>query len=131
MRNCTGLFAPTKMIIDSGPHDIVVERYIISRSDPAIDAAIEVAQINVKVFGFRGPVSRQCDFDAATDGPPRIGRARPAETGRRCADVACGQSAANKRHDTAEGVAGAAAHCREPTIACAATRASQGTACAL
>src|SRR5262249_61946594 len=92
------------------------------------DPEIGVPRVEVKVFGFRGPVPRQCDFDAATDGPPRIRRARSSETGRRRADVADGQSAANIRHDTAEGIAGAAAHCRKPAIACTATRASQRAA---
>src|SRR5262249_52599546 len=124
----SSLFAPAEMIIHPGAHDVIMHRDVVRRRSAAIETAIELAEIGVKIFGFGCPVARQRDFDAAADGPARIGGARSAKAGRGSADVAYCQSAGHIRHDAAKGVAGTPAHGREPAVAGATARAEHGAA---
>ena len=51
------LLTPAEMIIQSGTHDIVVLRDIIPRRDAATGAAIEIAKVDVKIFGLHRPIA--------------------------------------------------------------------------
>src|SRR5262249_61117387 len=102
----SALFAPAEVIIQTSAHDIVMHRHVVARGSAAIEAAIEPAEIDVKIFGFRRPVARQRNFNAAADRPGRINGARSSKTRRGSADVAYGQSAGQIRHDAAKSVTG-------------------------
>ena len=51
------LLTPAEMIIQSGTHDIVVLRDIIRRRNAATGAAIEIAEVDVKIFGLHRPIA--------------------------------------------------------------------------
>src|SRR6516162_5319919 len=126
------LLAPAEVIIQAGADNVLVLRNVVVRQPAAIRAAIELAEINMQVFRFRGPIARQRHFDAAADGPAGVGRAGAWKSRSRSADIANGKAARHIGQNAAERIAGAAAHGREPAIAgaaagakCRAARAAQ------
>src|SRR5215469_7986644 len=121
------LLTPAEMIVEAGADHVIVHRNVVRRQ-AAIESAIELAEVNMKIFSLGRPVTRQRDFNAAADRPAGIRGARSGKAGCGCTDVAQRQSAAEVRHDAAKGVTGAPAHGREPAVTDAAARAERGAA---
>ena len=47
----------------------------------AAEAAVELAEIDIEIFGLRGPVAGDHEFEAAADGPAGIGFVVAGEAG--------------------------------------------------
>src|SRR5262249_28804302 len=99
--------------------DVGGERYVAAGRETAIEAAVEVAEIDVKIFGLQAHIADDADFEAGADGPAGVGdaAARKAGEGRGGVDVADRGPAGDVGQEAVEGVAEPPAHGGEPLVA--------------
>src|SRR3979490_1696516 len=96
--------------VEAGAEDIGVERYAAARSETAIEAAVEVAEIDVEILGFHADIADDGELEAGADGPPCGGRAAGREAWQGGADVADREAGGDVGQDPVERVAEPAAH---------------------
>src|ERR1700720_2426793 len=77
----------SEAVIKSAADQIRRERDIVA-CRAATDAAIEFAEVDIKVFRLEGPMRSDGEFEAGTGGPAGIGRASAGKAGSRGLDIA-------------------------------------------
>src|SRR5262245_210721 len=104
------------------------ERYVASGRETAIEAAVEVAEIDVKVLGLQAHIADEADLEAGADGPAGVADAAARQERRRGGvDVAEREPAGEVGQEAVEGDAQPPAYGGEPLVAgLAAPRAQQG-----
>src|SRR5258708_7287891 len=78
---------PSKAVVDTAPHDVGGEAYVIAGRQAASHAAAGLAKIDVKVLGFHGPGAREGEFETATCGPTGIRLVDTGKAGHRGLDI--------------------------------------------
>src|SRR5215831_581490 len=109
--------------------DVGGERYVAAGQETAIEAAIEVAEIDVEILGLQAHIADDADFEAGAHGPAGVSdaAARQDRQGQAGVDVAHREPAGKVGQEAVEGVAYPPAHGGEPLVAgLAAPRAQHG-----
>src|SRR5262249_55600012 len=117
--------------IEPATHDLAGERGVVAGKRPAAKAAIDVAKVDVEVFGLCGPGSEQSDLESGADRPTEIGVILADVAWRVRADIADGHAAGRIGHEAVESVADAAAHGGKPGVAGLAARRAERKGMAL
>src|SRR5262249_10268094 len=62
----------SEAIVEPATRDVAGERGVVAGKRPAAKAAIDVAKVDVEVFGLCGPGSEQSDLESGADSPTEI-----------------------------------------------------------
>src|SRR5215472_13299825 len=116
----------TKLVIDSDPHNALVEfdrnvgdqRWSDCVLNRAIRRAGPVAKVDKEIFSLSTPMRGNCDFDAGAGGPAGFGRTANRIVGKVRLDIAEGGAPGAVDEKALESIAGAAARCGKPSILC-------------
>src|SRR5262245_51747989 len=101
------------------------ERHVAAGRKTAIEAAVEVAEIDVKIFGLQAHIADKADFEAGAHGPAGVADAAARQDRHGGVDVAEREPAGDVRQEAVEGQAEPPARGGEPLVAgLAAPRAS-------
>ena len=89
--------------VDAAAHEMGAEPHVVRIDAVAAgEAAVELAEIDIEIFGLRGPVAGDHEFDAAADGPAGIGVVGAGEARLARADVADRETAGDERQEAVE-----------------------------
>src|SRR5262245_30255085 len=103
------------------------ERYVAAGRKTAIEAAVEVAEIDVKIFGLQAHIADEADFEAGAHGPAGVADAAARQDRHGGVDIAEREPAGDVRQEAVEGQAEPPARGGEPLVAgLAAPRAQHG-----
>src|SRR5262245_30233142 len=83
--------------------DVGGERYVAAGQETAIEAAVEVAEIDVKIFGLEAHIADDADFEARAHGPAGVADAAARQEQRGGVDVAEREPAGEVRQEAVEG----------------------------
>src|SRR6266851_4546325 len=114
-RNDSGLRSEPH--VGAGAKQVGVERHVAGRHEGAIEAAVEVAEIDVEVLGLHADIADDAELEAGADRPARRGDAAGREARQGGIDVADREAAGEIRQEPVQGIAEAAAHGRQPVVA--------------
>src|SRR5262249_59040915 len=107
--------------------DVVGERHVAAGRKTAIETAVEVAEIDVKIFGLQAHIADEADFEAGAHGPAGVADAAARQDRHGGVDVAEREPAGDVRQEAVEGQAEPTARGGEPLVAgLAAPRAQHG-----
>src|SRR5262249_43393338 len=113
----------SELIVHAGAQEIGVERHVvIDESGPAIQSAIEAAEIDIEILDLGRPVLRSRSLQSGAHGPATVVAAGLRQSRRRCLDIAEGAAASDERHESIRGIAEAPAHRGKPGVARLATQ---------
>ncbi len=113
--------ADQNRIVDAGAADVARERYLVGNR-AAGDAAIEVAEIDVEIFGLQAPWLLTANSTPAPAVQPALVSSETLTPGESRLHVADREAAGDVGQEAIEGVAGARACSAEPVIAGLAAR---------
>src|SRR5580704_4273084 len=116
----------SESVVDAGAHEVGGERHVVGHQGAASDAAIQLAEVDVEIFGLGGPVAGDGEFEARTHRPAGIGGVGAGEARGRSADIAERGAAGDEGHEAVGGVTEPAAHGREPMVAGLAAERAEG-----
>jgi hypothetical protein len=94
-----------------------VEGYVAISKETAIKAAIEVGEVDKKIFGLQADIADDVDFKAAANGPTGIADAAARKSGDAGVDVPHRQPARQVREEPIESVSQPPPHRGEPMVA--------------
>src|SRR5262249_46759845 len=97
--------------------DVGGERDVAAGQETAIEAAVEVAEIDVEIFGLQAHIADDADFEPGADGPAGVADAAARQARPVRVDVANREPAGEVRQEPVEGVAQPPAHGGEPLVA--------------
>src|SRR5262249_57147009 len=103
--------------VRSAAKDVGGERYVAAGQETAIEAAIEVAEIDVEIFGLEAHIADDTDFEARAHGPAGVSDAAARQEQRGGVDVAEREPAGEVRQEAGEGDAQPPTHGGEPLVA--------------
>src|SRR5579862_6518073 len=108
----------SKLVIHAGAQNVGVKRHVVGRGRAAVAgcAAVETAEIEVKILDPGGPVGGKCGFKTAAQRPADI-VAGVLRARRRRLDIAERGARCDIGHETVGRIADAAAYRRQPVIA--------------
>src|SRR5262249_37460734 len=107
--------------------DVGGERDVAAGQETAIEAAVEVAEIDVEIFGLQAHIADDAVWEPGAQGPAGVADAAARQQGRVGVDVAEREPAGEVRQEAVEGEAYPPAHGGEPLVArLAAPRAQHG-----
>src|SRR4029079_1849670 len=107
--------------VEAGAQRVRIKRDVAVAGEPAIEAAIEVAEIEVKVLGLDAHIAHNAGLDTGTHGPAHLGIAARGKDGCGRIDIADREPCRQVRQKTVERVSRPAAYGRHPVIAGAAS----------
>src|SRR5262249_21180528 len=120
---------PSEPQVRPAAKDVGGERHVAAGQQTAIEAAIEVAEVDVEILGLEAHIADDADFEAGAHGPAGVAdaAARQDRQGQAGVDVADREPAGEVGQEAVEGVAYPPAHGGEPLVAgLAAPRAQHG-----
>src|SRR5262249_10794427 len=91
--------------VGAGAKHIGVERDVDGRRQRAIEAAVEVGEIDIELVGLHADIADDAELEAGADRPARRGDAAAREAGQGGIDVADREAAGEIRQEAVEGVA--------------------------
>src|SRR5262249_13954516 len=97
--------------------DVGGERHVAAGRETAIEAAVEVAEIDVEILSLEAHVADDADFEAGAHGPAGVADAAARQQRQRGVDVAEREPAGEVGQETVEGEAHAPARGAEPLVA--------------
>src|SRR2546423_651832 len=103
--------------VQAAAKDVGVERHVAVGGKPAIEAAIEVAEVDIEILGLHAHVWNDADLEAAAHGPAGGGDAAAGEARHGRVDVAEREPGGEVGQEPVEGIAGTAARGGEPVVA--------------
>src|SRR6266478_10097248 len=107
--------------------DVGGERHVAAGRETAIEAAVEVAEIDVEILGLEAHIADDADLDAGAHGPAGVADAAARQQRQSGVDVAEREPAGEVGQEALEGEAHAPSHGGEPLVArLAAPRAQHG-----
>src|SRR5215831_8428945 len=105
--SCAALAHASEPQVGPAAKDVGGEGYVAAGQETAIEAAVEVAEIDVEIFGLQAHIADDADFEAGADGPAGVGdaAARQDRQGQAGVDVAHREPAGKVEQEAVEGVA--------------------------
>src|SRR6516225_9026498 len=97
--------------------DVGGERHVAAGRKTAVEAAVEVAEIDVEILGLEAHVADDADFEAGAHGPAGVADAPARQQRQRGVDVAEREPAGEVGQEAVEGESHAPAHGGEPLVA--------------
>src|SRR5262245_1511646 len=103
--------------VEASTEEVGVERRVAGRRETAIETAIEIAEIDIKVLGLHAHIADHADLEPDAEGPAGVAVAAAGQSRPRRADIPGRETAGDVGHEAVEGVAEAAAGGDEPLVA--------------
>src|SRR6516164_9160393 len=97
--------------------DVGGERHVAAGQETAIEATVEVAEIDVEIFGLEAHIADDADFEPGAHGPAGVADAAARQERQRGVDVAEREPAGEVREEAVEGDTQPPAHGGEPLVA--------------
>src|ERR1700735_4581606 len=106
------------LVVHTGAQNVGVERYVVvHKPGAAVQTAVELAEIDIKIFDLGRPILGDCTLKPAAERPAGIGGTCRGKARCRGADIAERRTAGDKGHEAIGGIAEAAANRRQPSVA--------------
>src|SRR5262245_28745002 len=103
--------------VEASTEEVGVERRVAGRRETAIETAIEIAEIDIKVLGLHAHIADHADLEPDAEGPAGVAVAAAGQSRPRRADIPGRKTAGDVGHEAVEGVAEAAARGDQPLVA--------------